>query len=87
MTELLGDLRIEEGREQILKTTTCIPCMMPFITSQFPRRERGDQAASGARGLDDLAFVGQFCEMPDDVVFTVEYSVRPPRRRFTHSSG
>jgi len=23
-----------------------------------------------------MAFVGQFCEIPDDVVFTVEYSVR-----------
>jgi oleate hydratase len=24
----------------------------------------------------NLAFVGQFCELPDDVVFTVEYSIR-----------
>ena len=27
-------------------------------------------------GSTNLAFVGQFCELPDDVVFTVEYSVR-----------
>ena len=27
-------------------------------------------------GSSNLAFTGQFCELPDDVVFTVEYSVR-----------
>ena len=24
----------------------------------------------------NIAFIGQYCEVPDDVVFTVEYSVR-----------
>ncbi len=28
------------------------------------------------QGTANLAFVGQFCELPDDVVFTVEYSIR-----------
>jgi oleate hydratase len=28
------------------------------------------------KGTRNLAFIGQFCELPDDVVFTVEYSVR-----------
>jgi len=28
------------------------------------------------KGSKNLAFIGQFCELPDDVVFTVEYSVR-----------
>jgi oleate hydratase len=27
-------------------------------------------------GSKNLAFVGQYCEIPDDVVFTVEYSIR-----------
>jgi oleate hydratase len=27
-------------------------------------------------GSKNLAFVGQYCELPDDVVFTVEYSIR-----------
>lgn len=27
-------------------------------------------------GFHNLAFTGQFVELPDDVVFTVEYSVR-----------
>jgi oleate hydratase len=28
------------------------------------------------QGAANIAFIGQFCEIPDDVVFTVEYSVR-----------
>ena len=50
--------------------------MMPFITSQFLRRSPGDRPEVIPRGTHNLAIVGQFCELPDDVVFTVEYSVR-----------
>ncbi len=50
--------------------------MMPFITSQFLRREKGDRPQIVPKGSKNLAFMGQFCELPDDVVFTVEYSIR-----------
>jgi len=50
--------------------------MMPFITSQFLPREKGDRPQVLPENSHNLAFMGQFCEMPDDVVFTVEYSVR-----------
>ena len=43
MTEIMGHLRIEAEALRILETSTCIPCMMPFITSQFLRREIGDR--------------------------------------------
>lgn len=76
MTEILGQLRIESGAARILETTVVIPCMMPFITSQFLRREKGDRPAVAPEGWRNLGFVGQFVELPDDVVFTVEYSVR-----------
>ena len=33
-------------------------------------------AAAGARGSRNFAFLSQFVEIPEDVVFTVEYSVR-----------
>jgi len=76
-TEILGHLRVPENeRQEILNKSTTIPCMMPFITSQFLRREWGDRPAILPRGWKNLAFTGQFCEQPDDVVFTVEYSVR-----------
>ncbi len=76
MTEILGHLRIKAEAAAILDTCVCIPCMMPFITSQFLPREKGDRPSVLPAGTDNLAFMGQFCKVPDDVVFTVEYSIR-----------
>jgi oleate hydratase len=76
MTEVLGHLRIQAEAGPILDSCTCIPCMMPFITSQFLPREKGDRPPVLPEGTHNLAFMGQFCEVPDDVVFTVEYSIR-----------
>ncbi|MFM0420100.1 oleate hydratase [Paraburkholderia aromaticivorans] len=76
MTELLGHLHIQAEAPRILDDAVCIPCLMPFITSQFLRRRRGDRPQVVPEGWANLAFIGQFCELPNDVVFTVEYSVR-----------
>jgi oleate hydratase len=54
----------------------CIPCRMPYITSMFMPRARSDRPAPVPSGSRNLAFVSQFVEIPSDVVFTVEYSVR-----------
>ena len=76
MTEILGHLHLDAYSAQILDDAICIPCMMPFITSQFLPRSKGDRPQVIPEGSKNLAFVGQYCELPDDVVFTVEYSVR-----------
>lgn len=76
MTEILGHLHFGDDAATIIATAICIPCMMPFITSQFLAREHGDRPQIMPAGSKNLAFVGQFCELPDDVVFTVEYSIR-----------
>ena len=76
MTEVLGHLGITAEAAAILDTCICIPCMMPFITSQFLPRQAGDRPDVLPEGMHNLAFIGQFCEVPDDVVFTVEYSIR-----------
>jgi oleate hydratase len=76
-TEFLGHLGIS-GKQlsHILEGSITIPCMMPFITSQFLCRAKGDRPDVIPTGWKNLAFTGQFCEQPDDVVFTVEYSIR-----------
>jgi len=79
MTEVLGHLHIGAEAAHILDTTIVIPCMMPFITSQFLRRAKGDRPDVVPAGWRNLALVGQYVELPDDVVFTVEYSIRSAR--------
>jgi len=76
LKELIYHLRMEESVELILNSANCIPCMMPYITSQFMPRAKGDRPAVVPNNSENFAFIGQFCEIPDDVVFTLEYSVR-----------
>lgn len=76
MAELLYHLGVKDEITEILKTVNVIPCMMPFITSQFMPRVKGDRPDVVPEGSTNLAFIGQFVEIPGDCVFTVEYSVR-----------
>ncbi|KAF1994115.1 67 kDa myosin-cross-reactive antigen family protein [Amniculicola lignicola CBS 123094] len=74
MTELLGHLHFPS--KDILEHSICRPCIMPLITSQFLTREASDRPLVIPEGSTNLAFLGQFVEIPEDTVFTVEYSVR-----------
>ena len=71
--ELCGHLRFDPDT---VATANCIPCRMPYITSMFMPRLRADRPLPVPAARRNLAFVSQFVEIPDDVVFTVEYSVR-----------
>ncbi|MFI5801234.1 oleate hydratase [Streptomyces sp. NPDC051561] len=75
LDEVLHHLRFEEG-PQILDHSIVIPALMPYITSQFLVRKTGDRPQVVPAGSTNLAFIGQYAEVADDVVFTVEYSVR-----------
>jgi oleate hydratase len=73
LEELCGHLRFDLTT---MATANCIPCRMPYLTSMFMPRVVGDRPFPVPTGSRNLAFVSQFVEIPDDVVFTVEYSVR-----------
>jgi oleate hydratase len=76
LIELFQHLKLADQAQSIIDAANCIPCMMPFITSQFMPRVEGDRPDVVPVGAKNFAFIGQFCELPDDVVFTVEYSIR-----------
>ncbi|HEY0464150.1 MAG TPA: oleate hydratase, partial [Polyangiaceae bacterium] len=73
LQELCGHLRFDL---ETVEDANCIPCRMPYITSMFMPRMRGDRPPPVPPSSKNLAFISQFVEIPDDVVFTVEYSVR-----------
>ena len=73
LRELRGHLRLDADT---LAGAICIPCHMPYITSMFMPRAKGDRPLPVPPGSKNLALVSQFVEIPGDVVFTVEYSVR-----------
>lgn len=76
LEELFFHLPLGDAAERVVATANCIPCALPFITSQFMPRSIGDRPAVIPPGARNFAFLGQFCEAPEDTVFTVEYSVR-----------
>ena len=73
LQELCGHLRFDL---KTVASANCIPCRMPYITSMFMPRKRSDRPRPVPDGNRNLAFISQFVEIPNDVVFTVEYSVR-----------
>lgn len=76
LIELFQHLKLGDKAQPIIDAAICIPCLMPFITSQFMPRVKGDRPEVVPTSAKNFAFIGQFCEIPDDVVFTVEYSIR-----------
>lgn len=73
LDELCGHLNFDRS---IFGTANSIPCRMPYITSMFMPRAHDDRPLPVPKISTNLAFVSQFVEIPEDVVFTVEYSVR-----------
>ena len=56
-----------------------IPCYMPYVDAQFEPRKYSDRPQVIPAGSTNFAMVSQFVEIPDDMVFTEEYSVRAAR--------
>ena len=73
LRELSGHLHVAL---ETMATGNCIPCRMPYITSMFMPRHIADRPLPVPRSSKNFAFVSQFVEIANDVVFTVEYSVR-----------
>jgi oleate hydratase len=73
LQELCGHMRFDS---ETVASANCIPCRMPYITSMFMPRMLSDRPLPVPRGSKNFGFISQFVEIPDDVVFTVEYSVR-----------
>ena len=72
----LSEERIEELMETVINV---IPCYMPYIDAQFEPRRFEDRPEPVPEGSENFAMIGQFVEIPEDMVFTEEYSVRAAR--------
>ena len=73
LRELAGHLNFDA---EVFDKASCVPCRMPYITSMFMPRAPSDRPVPAPPSVTNLSFISQFVEIPEDVVFTVEYSVR-----------
>ncbi|MGO1385534.1 MAG: oleate hydratase [Arachnia sp.] len=53
-----------------------VPSHMPYASALFARRSKGDRPEVVPAHSKNLAFISQFVEMPFDMVFTEQYSIR-----------
>lgn len=80
LIELLHHLHMESDMSDMLDSVVnVIPCMMPYINAQFQPRAMSDRPKVVPKGSTNFAMVSQFVEIPEDMVFTEEYSVRAAR--------
>lgn len=81
LVEYLNHLHLpKEEIEELLDTVVnVIPCYMPYVDAQFEPRKMSDRPQVIPQGSTNFAMASQFVEIPDDMVFTEEYSVRAAR--------
>jgi len=79
LAELCFHLGLIDQVEEITAATKVRTALMPYITSQFMPRASGDRPRVVPKGSTNIACLGQFVETNNDVVFTLESSVRTAR--------
>jgi oleate hydratase len=75
ITEICHHFGFIKELSQIIKSSTCIPQMMPYEMSHFLPRKRSDRPPVVPQGSTNLAFMGQFMES-EECVMLIESSVR-----------
>lgn len=79
LAELCYHLGIVDQLEDIAANTKVRLALMPYITAEFMPRAAGDRPHVVPEGCTNLGLLGQFVETRNDIVFTMESSVRTAR--------
>ncbi|WP_276964921.1 oleate hydratase [Chryseobacterium sp.] len=79
LAELCYHLGMTDQFDNVIENTIVRTAFMPYITSMFMPRAMGDRPRVVPEGCTNLGLVGQFVETNNDVVFTMESSVRTAR--------
>ncbi|WP_421736154.1 oleate hydratase [Caulobacter sp.] len=79
LAELCFHLGIVDQLDAIAAQTKVRLALMPYITAQFMPRAAGDRPRVVPEGCTNLALMGQFVETSNDIIFTMEASVRTAR--------
>ncbi|SKB64928.1 oleate hydratase [Soonwooa buanensis] len=79
LSELCYHMGIEDQIDNVIENTIVRTAFMPYITSMFMPRAAGDRPRVVPEGSKNLGLVGQFVETNNDIIFTMESSVRTAR--------
>jgi oleate hydratase len=76
LEEVLRQLRFDRQLDAIMASSICIPCDMPYVNNVWVPRRRTDRPRAVPEGATNLGFLGQYAEVPQEPLFTIEYSAR-----------
>jgi oleate hydratase len=60
----------------IIASSICVPCDLPYVNNIWLPRRSGDRPPAVPEGSTNLGLIGQYVEMPREIAFTIECSVR-----------
>jgi len=85
LLELLSHMKFPT--DPLLPLATTIPCLLPLGTSTLLTRTHHDRPSVIPHNTTNVAFIGQYVEIPDDTTFSVEYSVRGAQMAVSNLMG
>jgi len=79
IAELCYHLGMEDQVDAVVANTKARLALMPYITAMFMPRAAGDRPHVVPPGCTNLALMGQFVETSNDIIFTMDSSIRTAR--------
>jgi oleate hydratase len=76
LEEVLRQLRFDKQLDAIMASSICVPCYMPYVNNVWLPWSRGDMPPPVPEGATNLGLIGQYVDMPREIAFTIECSVR-----------
>jgi oleate hydratase len=76
LEETLRHLGFDRHLKEIMASSICVPCNLPYVNNIWLPRSRGDRPPPVPETSTNLGFIGQYVEVPREIAFTIECSVR-----------
>jgi len=76
LEETLRHLRFDRHLVAIMASSICVPCSLPYVNNIWLPRSHGDRPPAVPERSTNLGLIGQYVEVPREIAFTIEYSVR-----------
>ncbi|KAJ6119962.1 67 kDa myosin-cross-reactive antigen family protein [Penicillium sp. IBT 18751x] len=74
LTEVVQHLQFPT--DPILEHSVTVTSLLPLATAQYLTREEDERPKVVPENVSNIALIGQFVEIPEDTVFSMEYTIR-----------
>ncbi|KAJ5662640.1 67 kDa myosin-cross-reactive antigen family protein [Penicillium maclennaniae] len=85
LMEVLQQLQLP--LDPILEHSITVTSLLPLATAQYLTRDKDDRPNTVPDNVHNMALIGQFVEIPQDTVFSMEYTIRGAQTAVYHLMG